>query len=350
MTTSPSETVDQWPDHAAGLAGCKSVADKIRYACEHNRPNPTTGSVRAWLQSQGVQTRRPYASQIVNAWRREHSMTDTGELPELPEALLAKLEADEPEPAETVAVVAAPVRADAVEETSGEKASGEKASGAPSGSLGFYLVAIMSMAVSVDTSWRFFGNNLHITNPWERGAMFAVVEVALIACGYGMRANVRSSGAPGAPRLFAWLLCGLAAYMAWQLSGLAAGLARVALGPVLGLIMLHLALGIEIRTVHGKLTPWATVGRELRERALSRLGLSDDQRDALARTRDRAARKAARLALGGRFIPWRQTRLARALRVANVAHDPQQRKRMLAELATLRHANALTNLEQPPPW
>jgi hypothetical protein len=138
--------------------------------------------------------------------------------------------------------------------------------------------------------------------------------------------------------------------MAWQLSGLAEGLARVALGPVLGLIMLHLALGIEIRTVHGELTTWASVGRELRERALSRLGLSDDERDALARARDRAARKAARFALGGRFVPLRRTRLTRALRVANVAHDPRQRERMLAELATLRHADTLTNLEQAPPW
>jgi hypothetical protein len=336
--------VGQWPDHTAGLSGCKSLADKIRYACEHNRPDPTTSTVRAWLQSHDVQTRRPYASQIVNAWRREHSMSDTGELPGLPEALLAQLDAEEPEQAETTAV-AAPVRGDAVE----EEASGERA-GRSSGSLGFYLVSVMSMAVSVDTSWRFFGNNLHITNPWERGAMFAVVEVALIACGYGMHANVRRSGAPGAPRLFAWLLCGLAAYMAWQLSGLAEGLARVALGPVLGLIMLHLALGIEIRTVHGELTTWASVGRELRERALSRLGLSDDERDALARARDRAARKAARFALGGRFVPLRRTRLTRALRVANVAHDPRQRERMLAELATLRHADTLTNLEQAPPW
>ena len=63
----------------------------------------------------------------------------------------------------------------------------------------------------------------------------------MIACGYGMRANVRAHGRPGAPRLVAWVLCAMAGYMAWQLSGVAEGVARVVLGPVLGLVMLHLA-------------------------------------------------------------------------------------------------------------
>ena len=34
----------------------------------------------------------------------------------------------------------------------------------PFGVPGFYLVAVMSMAVSVDTSWRFFEHNLHIAD------------------------------------------------------------------------------------------------------------------------------------------------------------------------------------------
>ncbi len=61
----------------------------------------------------------------------------------------------------------------------------------PAGAIGFYLVAVISMVVSVDTSWRYFAHNLHITDTRERVVMFAVLEVALIACGYGMRANVR---------------------------------------------------------------------------------------------------------------------------------------------------------------
>lgn len=220
----------------------------------------------------------------------------------------------------------------------------------PVGAVGFYVVAVMSMVVSVDTSWRFFEHNLHITDIRERIAMFAVLEVALIACGYGMRANVHAHGRPGAPRLVAWVLCGIAAYMAWQLSGVAEGIARVVLGPVLGLVMLHLALGIEIRAGHARTTAWARVAAELRERLLSRLGLADDTRDALGRTRDRAVARAARLALAGRLVPARSVRLTRALRTAQVAHDPDARRRLLAELATARHAGDLAALPLESPW
>jgi hypothetical protein len=220
----------------------------------------------------------------------------------------------------------------------------------PFGVPGFYLVAAMSMLVSVDTSWRFFAHNLHITDIRERIVMFAVLEVAMAACGYGMRANVRAHGRPGAPRLVAWVLCGMAGYMAWQLSGVAEGVARVVLGPVLGLVMLHLALGIEIRAGHARTTAWARVAHEMRERLLSRLGLADDTRDALARTRDRAVQRAARLALAGRLSPWRVARLNRALRTAHVAHDPTARGRLLAELATARHAGELAELPVESPW
>lgn len=221
---------------------------------------------------------------------------------------------------------------------------------APRGVPGFYLVAVMSMAVSVDTSWRFFTTDLHITDVRERVVMFAVLEVAFIACGYGMRANVRAHGRPGAPRLVAWALCGMAAYMAWQLSGVAEGLARVALGPVLGLVMLHLALGIEIRAGHARSTAWARVGHEVRERLLSRMGLADDTRDALARTRERAVQRAARLALADPKVLWREARLHRALRTARVADDPAARARLLAEIATARHAGGLAELPMESPW
>ena len=220
----------------------------------------------------------------------------------------------------------------------------------PFGVPGFYLVAVMSMAVSVDTSWRFFEHNLHITDIRERVVMFAVLEVAMIACGYGMRANVRAHGRPGAPRLVAWVLCAMAGYMAWQLSGVAEGVARVVLGPVLGLVMLHLALGIEIRAGHTRSTTGARVAHELRERLLSRLGLADDTRDALARTRDRAVQRAARLALAGRLAPARKTRLVRALRTARVADDPAARDRLLAELAVGRHADGLAKVALESPW
>src|SRR5207302_326891 len=145
------------------------------------------------------------------------------------------------------------------------------------GTRGFYLVAFMSLLVSVDTSWRFFGEKLGITSIPERAAMFAVVEVALIACGFAMRAGIRSpNGKPGPARLILWALCAASGYMAFDLAGPVSGLARVTLGPVLGVVMLHLALGIELRYTRHRVTTWTRVSRELKERFLSRLGLGDD--------------------------------------------------------------------------
>lgn len=234
-----------------------------------------------------------------------------------------------------------------------------------SGARLFYVVCVLCTGISANTSWRFFGGVLHIENIIERAAMFAVLETALIACGYAMRANVRrttrarrsgrgaASGPrpqPGASRMVAWALAGLASYMAIAESGFWEGIARVALGPVLGIIALHLALGIEIRHSHGETTGTAArVAAELRERALSWLGLGNEQRDALSRTRDRAARRAARLALARRGFR-RRPRLQAALRASNVAHDPNARQRLLDELAVLRHADELADLDQPSPW
>jgi hypothetical protein len=220
----------------------------------------------------------------------------------------------------------------------------------------YYLASAGGLAVSLNTSWRFFGDRLGVAGV-ERVVMFSVVELALIACALGMRANVRRfdpasgrTGAPGAPRTVAWVLCGLSAYAALLLSGPLDGVARVALGPLLSLVMLHLALGIEIRNRTAAHTgTWARVVGELRERVMSRLGLADDDRDALTRTRERAARRVAMLALNNR-TPLRTARLSRALRASNVAHDDRIQRRMLAELAVLRHAGELATLDLPSPW
>lgn len=351
--------------HMAALAELRTLAEKIIYACEHSDGQTTTGTIRRWLAGHGVPTRdsqRPYISAAVNNWRRDHDLAaqrkrpSRGKVVDLIAGKPIEAERVEPtalEPAADDRPVTVPDRPqDDVSLPSGrppDASTVPQATPVRAGAAGFYVVAAMSMTVSVDTSWRFFGTELGITNLGERTAMFAVLEAALLACGYGMRAGVRHSGRPGAARFWVWALCGLAAYMALVLSGPVAGLARVALGPALGVVMLHLALGIEIRAGAHRVSPWARVGRELRERLLSRFGLADDERDALARTRDRAARRVARLSLGG-FVLWRSSRLARALRASNVAHDEAARARMLAELSARRHADELSTLHQPSPW
>ena len=311
--------------HEAALSRLKTKKAQIRYALEHMPHGCTVEDVRRWLSEHGQPApSRPYTAPIVNEWRARNGVTDTsGHVPLTPE-LIAQL--DEAEGA-TPSAAAEPV-----------------------GAKGFYAVAVLSIGVSVDTSWRFFEQRLGITDVVERVVLFSVMEAALIACGWAMRAGVRRDGRPGPARLVAWALTAFAAFAALSLSGPVAGTARVLLGPVLGLVMLHLALGIELRATRQRTTTWARVGRELRERLLSLLGLGDDHRDALARSRDRAALRAAKLALASRWSPFRTARLRKALHASHVAHDPAQRDRMLRELGVLQNANKLAETIQPSPW
>ncbi|MDQ0381115.1 hypothetical protein [Amycolatopsis thermophila] len=370
--------------HAARLVLLKTMEEKVRYACEA-LVQPSTSDVLAFLMTYGVVTNpkreRSAVAAQVDKWRKERGLGDTGDLPRLSVEMLTELDerraaekqgaapaespdagdaATEPAPvaeAKTTPIVVVAEDTDEEKPATDDKPAPVAEAPAPAkrkspeGSRGFYLVAFMSLLVSVDTSWRFFGDKLGITNVYERAAMFAVVEVALIACGFAMRAGIRSAnGKPGPARLILWALCAASGYMAFDLAGPVSGLARVTLGPVLGVVMLHLALGIELRHSRTQISTWARVSRELKERFLSRLGLGDDERDALARTRDRAARRAAHLARASWFTPFRKTRLDRALRSANVAHDNRMRSRLMAELAAVQHADELRRLDLASPW
>lgn len=335
--------------HAARLIMLKTMDEKIHYACEA-LVHPSTSDVLAFLMTYSVVTNprreRAYVAAQVNKWREERGLGDTGSLPRMSVGMLTEL--DERPPVEEAAKAAETEPSDKAVETT---VKAKKARTKPEGSRGFYLVAFMSLLVSVDTSWRFFGEKLGITSVPERAAMFAVVEVALIACGFAMRAGIRGpAGKPGPARLILWALCAASGYMAFDLAGPVSGLARVTLGPVLGVVMLHLALGIELRHARTHVTTWSRVSRELKERFLSRLGLGDDERDALARTRDRAARRAAHLARASWLTPFRRVRLGRALRRANVAHDDRMRARLMAELAAVQHADELRRLDLASPW
>lgn len=214
-----------------------------------------------------------------------------------------------------------------------------------------YAVAVVSLPVSLNTSWRFFDRVLHIpTASGERYVMFAVAELALVVCGAGMAISVQRDGRPGSFRAIVWAMCSAMAYMAWAESATEEAIGRILLGPVLGTVMLHLGLGLELRTRHHRASVTARVGRELQERCLSWMGLSDDERDAAQRTRDRKAYRAATLSRPQRW-PWsRQARLERTLLAAGVADDPIMRDRLLSRLAVVCHADALATLTPPSPW
>jgi hypothetical protein len=63
----------------------------------------------------------------------------------------------------------------------------------------YYLASAGGLTVSLNTSWRFFGQRLGITGA-EQVVMFSVVELALVACAVGMRVNVRRVDPAGPAR------------------------------------------------------------------------------------------------------------------------------------------------------
>ncbi|GLZ41858.1 DUF2637 domain-containing protein [Actinokineospora sp. NBRC 105648] len=109
-----SQKIDIDPAHAVALASRVTLADKIRYACEHVE-TPTTLAVKQWLDAYGVTITRSYATGIINTWRGENRIGDTGDLVAMSPELLAELDALRSTEAATDSAVPAddtPTRAD----------------------------------------------------------------------------------------------------------------------------------------------------------------------------------------------------------------------------------------------
>lgn len=360
--------------HIEALSRTKTKTAAIRYAVAVLAGAPPA-EVMAWLAHYGYTVSRSKVSPEVNAYRDAHGLTadtattapgrpDTGGQSPSTSAD-AQIAAGSPSPHDAGSAdgtrpapnngpgSSVPTR---VPQPTGHPISraGDIPAGiqrTPSVASACYGVAVMSLLVSLTTSWRFFDTVLHIpTTNGERLVMFAVAELALVVCGAGMAVNIHHQGQPGSFRLIVWTMCAAMAYMAWAMSPLEEAIGRILLGPVLGTVMLHLGLGLELRAHHQQPGALARISHELRERCLSRLGLADDGRDAAQRTRDRNAYQAAALSRPRR-PPWsRQAKLERALLAAGVADDPAMRDRMLARLAVVRHASDLATISQPSPW
>ncbi|MFJ7997534.1 hypothetical protein ACIQ7D_10365, partial [Streptomyces sp. NPDC096310] len=225
------------------------------------------------------------------------------------------------------------------------------------------LAALGCTAYSADTSWRFAADYLDMAGTAERAAMFAAAELALFATALMARQNLATLGAPGLPGTLVWVITGVQVIPAYAESGLIGGTVRAFVGPVMAAMLWHLAMGIELR-LH---TPdaasnglIATLGREARERLLSRLGIAARDRDAAQITRDRATARA--VALAARLAErtpeqrtgWRgrrlTQRLSKAIGRASVGTDPIQRAELLDQLAARRHALDLATVPLPSPW
>ncbi|MFF9040479.1 hypothetical protein ACF090_34010 [Streptomyces sp. NPDC014892] len=225
------------------------------------------------------------------------------------------------------------------------------------------LAALGCTAYSADTSWRFAADYLDMAGTVERAAMFAAAELALFATALMARQNLSTQGAPGLPGTLVWVITGVQVIPAYAESGPIGGTVRAFVGPVMAAMLWHLAMGIELRlrtpdaTSHGLI---AVLGREARERLLSRLGIATRDRDAAQITRDRATTRA--VALAARLAErtpeqqrnWRGRRLTRrlskAVATASVGTDPLQRAQLLDQLAARRHALGLATVPLPSPW
>lgn len=218
------------------------------------------------------------------------------------------------------------------------------------GALPYWLVAGAAIAISGVNSYRVAHTALHLTGPMQ-WAILGIVEGGLIAAGVGLRAASLGRDETGRHRKFLGALFVLVALGAVLVLGPVDAAVQVGVVTV-GVWAWHLALGLEVAQRTARPSARGAFGRvigELRERALSRLGLADDARAAAERTRDRAVTRAARLSLR---VPrrWTVWRLQRALVACGATSDPVAQARVVEQLRVLRYARDLATLTLDSPW
>ncbi|MFJ2209351.1 hypothetical protein [Streptomyces microflavus] len=219
--------------------------------------------------------------------------------------------------------------------------------------------ALVCTGYSADTSWRFAGSYLGMVDSTERALMFGAGELALLACAVMARANKAATataddaGSPGTPGILVWVITGVQVIACYATSGIVGGTVRAIIGPVMAGLLWHLAMGLEIRVARPAALSTgllALIGRELRERLLSYLGLATRDRTAEQITRDRATARAVRLASRTLRTPFGRHRLAAAVARSGAATDPVQRDLLMRQLAARRSADQLHTVTITSPW
>lgn len=184
--------------------------------------------------------------------------------------------------------------------------------------IGLLIPAAMGLAMSASTSYRYAGVHLGITDVSERMALCGVAEAGIIAL------TLHSWGAKSkGSALLAYGFVGAQAIPAFEVSGGAGGIVRIVLGPIMLALMLHRLLGLEVKFSGEKSTGLlASLGRELRERLVARLGIGRRGPDSAAIARSRAADRAVRLASGRKLTRRAAGRLAEAIDAAQHGLEP----------------------------
>ncbi|MGW6210962.1 hypothetical protein [Streptomyces sp. NPDC055109] len=219
--------------------------------------------------------------------------------------------------------------------------------------------ALVCTAYGGDTSWAFAEHRLHMTDTSERAVMFAAGEVALIACAIMARANKQATatddkaGTPGVPGVLVWIITGVQVIPAFAESGFWAGIVRATIGPVMGGLLWHLAMGLEIRVAKPEALSTglpAQIGAELRQRLLSYLGLANRGRSATEISRDRAMARAVRLAARRHRGWWGRAALKASVARSGAAVDGSRRHALLQQVAARRTAGELATVPVTSPW
>lgn len=152
---------------------------------------------------------------------------------------------------------------------------------------------LMALGLSALTSFTFMGTHLHIHAAWERGALCAVGEVALISLSVHSWATGKRFS-----ELAALSLVLVQSIGAFEVSPGLGGAVRTALGPGLAALLVHLVLGLDLKRKEARSnTLVRRILREAQARFEARFGLGRLGEDAKEISRSRAADRAVRLAV-----------------------------------------------------
>lgn len=231
------------------------------------------------------------------------------------------------------------------------------------------VVALAATGVSLNTSWRFFGDHFGLADKAERAGIFAVLEGAQITFALLARDNQRQSAAAtgkaktGAPGLLVWAVSLIALYPAVVEAGAVAGIARWLLGPMLAAVLWHFAMGLELKTERIELKEdglVAVLWAQAKTQLLARFGAAAPDKTALDIRQDNAMRYAVMYAdrYASLSDEQRSTRKGRrtqrklrdAVRVSEIGTNPRRLKEFVTLLSTIRNVDGLATMELRAPW
>ncbi|CAM5594788.1 hypothetical protein [Streptomyces abikoensis] len=241
------------------------------------------------------------------------------------------------------------------------------------------VAAVATSAGSIDTSWRYARDHLHIDVVATRVAVFGGAEILLVAMALFARHQLLGGkkAVGGGAGVGVWVLSSLLCVPAFSEFGFGGGAVRTIFGPIGAAIAMHKTVLTELQERDPEAEQVAErLVRTLRDKALARFGLADLDQDAKSIARSRALARATELVellaglpatseeATGRREKRQMRRQAKrraellaelrtALREAGVrpptaSTDPIDV--LLADLAVAKHAESLLELQTASPW